>query len=161
VRLKVALEAPPMPSAPYIFDGPHWHLQPPENLDAFFGALPLLVPSGGTLALADGLFFDLARARMAPFLLTAPPESLARLPSEFRRADLVRLSPGGILVLQELAQEYNTAALFLFLCLFTEDHSVLEWFDAPGDPISIASTLPQDVVKAFARAIGAPSPLGP
>lgn len=140
-----------MPGRPYIMDGPHWTLGPPSDLGAFFRALRLLVPLEGFLGLAQGLWWDKVRDRIASFAVDPGPAVLDTLTDEFDDADFLLTSKPSLDALASLSREQEAPGLFIFLVLFTRDGPVLEWFDAPTDPMSIAGSIPRGQVVQFAQ----------
>jgi hypothetical protein len=124
-------------------------------------AASLLAPAGGVMGLADGLFWDLASPHVAAFTVTPEPKAVAALPREFHNAEFLALTPASISALRSLTTAYGTGSLFIFFVLFTPTGSVLEWYDAPADPMSIAPTIPRATVMAFAQALGLPVPTDP
>jgi hypothetical protein len=148
---------PGVPSSTYLMNHQHWQLPGIPNVPGFLRSLSFLVPSDAWVALASGLFWDqLAPMVAVPSDCARPSnEALALLSPEFGDADILPVTPSLLASLEQLAASNSTSALFVHFAVFTEQGPVLEWFDAPGDPVSIAPLIHEDIVAAVALAAGA------
>ncbi len=59
-----------------------------------------------------------------------------------------------MMALAAIAEHHAEPEIALFMVVISDGSSVLEWYDAPDDPISISLDYPEDAVSSFARTVG-------
>ncbi len=132
-------------------EGPGWQLDPVKDLEVFFANLGRLVPEGATLCLAEAAWSQEGR----DFIRNRGhrPDSVP-LPNEFRGEPCFGLSPEVLHHLAELASRHASPELGIHCAVFTSAGAIVEWYDLPGDPISVSSSISEERVAGFARACG-------
>ena len=136
---------------PYLHDGSHWQLNPVKDVKVFFANLGHLVPNGATLCLAEADWSEEGREFVRSH--GHRPEETP-LPSEFRGEPCFELSPGVLRLLSDLASRHASPELAIHLGVFASGEALVEWFDLPGDPISVSPSMPEERVEGFATACG-------
>lgn len=138
----------------YLMEGDHWRIRPVRDFTAFFRTLPLLAPPGAFLALAEGSWPAAVRAVLTRVSASPGEWSPGWLAPEFGRAYCVRVSEPHMAALARLADDHAEPEIAIHLTAFTADGPVLEWFDAPHDPIAVSLSVEADAVSRFAREVG-------
>jgi hypothetical protein len=140
-----------MPPGNSLTELEHWHVDPADP-SRVFPALAHLLPDGFSIGLWNGGAAEpaLGALRVDP---TALP--LARCPEDFFHAAWYRATPEALATLAELCRSHAAPELFIHVFAAGPDGSLLEWWDAPDDPLALAGWLPQRAVAAFARACAA------
>ena len=89
--------------------------------------------------------------------MSVDPGARARgqLPSEFRQAFCIPVAEPQIAALAGLAERFAEPEIAVHIAAFTDQGSLLEWFDALGDPIAVSSSVTREAVSEFARRLGA------
>ncbi len=133
---------------PFLFDNPHWQVDPIRYLDIFFANLLEMVPPKSILCLAEGVWSEEGKAFIHSHVQrkgTTP-----RLPSEFQDAPRIPVTKKTMLALAEMATRHAAPEIAIHMCVCTRDTSILEWYDLTGDPITISLSVPKEKVARFA-----------
>ena len=138
--------------ATYLMEGPHWSVVGSDDLPRFFRAAEELAATGSVLCVADG-------AWTADVL-----ELLQRISVDRERSPHPRLRISQGLPCStwqtELTRHGGDCGVpcgtgdRLSLCGFSGSEMLLEWFDAVGDPISVAASTPEPAVRQFSEQVG-------
>jgi hypothetical protein len=143
------------PESPYLFDRAHWCIKDVKDLSLFFEALPRLIPTDSLLGLA-GAFTS--RELMSLLPLAHGLDGVRSLPDpfpdEFRDATFFPVSDAITRDLLQLQDRRAWPGFILFLVVISQGESLLEWFDLPDDPISVALSISEQAVRDFAVATG-------
>lgn len=139
---------------PYLFDRSHWRVTHMGSMPEFFRELGVLVPDGSILALADGAWPDDVLAWFALNKPSSVPEPCGPT-GEFTNAHFVVVSQKSMAELARLAESHAGPEIAIHLGVFHEGNSLVEWFDAPDDPLSVAVSIPEAAVRSFANRTGA------
>ncbi len=137
-----------------LMDGKHWRVTGARDLAAFFRALPELLPAGSAVIVANEAWpSDFER-----FLegLAIKPDA-ARIPASARTVSASFHVPVNKETMAELGQRANRHAepeVATHLIGYRGDRSLLEWYDLPVDPLSIAASLDPAAVRSFASEVG-------
>ena len=135
----------------YLFDDPHWEIESVRDLQPFFGALIHLVPEGAILCLGDG---DPDETILSFFHQQASSEP-ERIPLiEFMKGQYLPINKENIKELEDLAASYAAPEIATHIAVSDQNRQILEWFDAPFDPITISLEVPEDNVKKFCNELG-------
>jgi len=132
------------PESPYLFDRGHWRIKDVKDLSLFFKALPRLVPTGSVLGLS-GMFTSRELMSLLP---------RAHKMDGFRDFTFVPVSDATTRDLQQLQDRRAWPGFILFVEVISQGESVLQWFDLPDDPISVALSISEKAVRDFAAATG-------
>ena len=135
-------------------DCEHWEITGVRDLERFFQALPLLAPVQRFLAIAGGASTSELRDALGGLdeELDSPLSQV--LTPEFRRAICVSVSDAAMRALIAFARQHSELEIGMFFALFTAGGPILEWYDAPDDPISIILQMPEQLVASFAKTAG-------
>jgi hypothetical protein len=140
-------------SPPPLMEGHHWEVSGAEDFPTFFHAVPILARAPTMLALAGGACPRDVRAALQ-LLDVEPAVPIAEvLPIVFLYSVCIPVSESAMKTLARLAANHAAPEIANDVALFTLEASLLEWFDAPYDPISIAPAFGQPAVVRFAAAI--------
>jgi hypothetical protein len=124
-----------------------------KDFSLFFEALPRLAPGGALVGLAGGftsreLIPLLPQARGIDAVQSLPDP----LPDEFLDATFLPVTETTAGDLRELDDREIWPGFLLFIVVISHGQSILEWYDAPGDPIAIAISVSEEAVQEFATA---------
>ncbi len=136
----------------YIFDADHWEVAPVSTFVPFFSALSILATSTSLLCLSDGTL-DAETADFLERRRSSRPSGLD-IPSDFSTDRWLKATPEALAGLAVLAETHAEPEIAIHLALRDQAEQVLEWFDAPLDPISISLRIPEARVAEFAAALG-------
>jgi len=139
-------------NVPYLFDNPHWQVDPVLDLDIFFANLPGMVPPESVLCLAEGSWSKEGKVFIRTHM--QPNSAAPSLPSEFQDAPRIPVNKETMLTLSEMATRHAAPEIAIHLCVCTRDTSILEWYDLTGDPITISLSVPEVEVARFAGKCG-------
>jgi hypothetical protein len=147
-------ESPEGAHPPYLFDAPHWSVVGVDDLARFFQALPLLESPSTMVGLAGGWWPDPVRSDLGMSSTNVDDVVRLALPSEFHSALFVPVTADSAAMLVHLAETRAEPEVATHLVVVRDGASLLEWFDLPGDPITIAPSISDAEVQRFADAIG-------
>jgi hypothetical protein len=139
---------------PYLKENHHWLVKNANDLSRVFLSLQELSTPNSFIALAEGAWPREVLATLSPArknLSKLPRPALVR---EFVEALVLPISESQMADLAALADHHATPEIALHLAAFTADGPWLEWFDAPGDPIAVALTIPKECIARFATEVG-------
>ena len=139
-----------MPPSNSLTELEHWDVDP-ADASAVFLALGGLLPHGFAIGVLGGGGTESA---LRPYRVDPSVLPLERCPEDFARADWYRATPDALATLADLTQHHAAPELFIHVFAAGPDGSLLEWWDAPDDPLALAGWLPQRAVASFARAVG-------
>ena len=136
----------------HLFDGEHWEIAPIRSLALFFRALPSLVPGDSLLCLAEGSwdeeiidFFNKYRIQ--------PPAGIDT-PGEFEDGAHLPVEQTVLDALAALAEHHAGPEVAMYIAVSHHTSQLLEWFDVPSDPFSVAICIPDSTVDAFCSKTG-------
>ena len=134
-------------------DGHHWEVSGVTDFATAFRALPALAPMGASLALAGGACPPNVLAALRR-LDVEPSDPISEvLPSVFLHSICIPVSEPTMDAIALLAGNHVSFEIANDVALFAVQTSLLEWFDAPFDPISLAPSFGQSAVDRFAAAV--------
>jgi len=133
----------------YLMDGPHWRIVGVQGFAAFFRAVRLLGPNT-LVGLASGAWPGELRESLSGMSASLRAAVLERLPQEFHRALFIPVGDCEMETLAELAERHAEPEIATHIGVFTEAGRLLEWFDAPTDPIVVSPSLGGGAVSRFA-----------
>ncbi len=128
--------------------GPAWSVSPIEDAAAFFRALPDLMPDGSVLYLEDVCSqdgVDLASRHAVEPPLNISLGTIWPRPSCFH----VPFSRDVAEEFAQFAEHHATPEIAIHLHAYQTDEVLLEWHDAFGAPLRLATTLPEVNVRRF------------
>jgi hypothetical protein len=137
----------------YLSDGHHWQVNLVKGFATFFRALHLIAPTEATLALAGGACPPDVRAALQPLDVEPPGPISELLPIDFLYSICIPVSPPAMETLAQLADNHTEQDIANDVALFSPEASLLEWFDAPDDPISLSPVLGRSAVIRLAAAV--------
>jgi len=142
-----------MASHGHLMDAAHWRVTGIRELSRLLRAAAALADDG-VLCVAEGAWPDgvlrvLRRIGASPGELPHPGPGCAS-----RDAFHVPLTADNARELADLADHAAEPEIGLHFAVFAGGAIVLEWFDAVGDPVSLAPTVPEATVRSFADAAG-------
>jgi len=138
----------------YVMDREHWQITGVRDFERFFQALPSLAPVPSLVAIAGGALASELREALRGFEQEPDSSMSGILTSEFHRAVCVPASDTAMRALIAFAREHAEPESGMFFALFTAAGPILEWYDAPDDPISVILQIPEQSVASFAGAAG-------
>jgi hypothetical protein len=114
----------------------------------------LLPTPGSFLGLAEGAWPPEVRAFLTTYVAHLEKPLLEALPRELQSAALLRVDPALMAELTELACRHAEPEIAIHLVAGSPEAVLLEWYDAPDDPVALAGTLDETIVASFAAATG-------
>jgi hypothetical protein len=138
----------------YLIDGPHWRVAEVKEFAAFFRAVHLLAPAAAFVALADGAWPSEVRASLGEISADPDLRVRGRFPREFCEAVWVPMGQAQMEALATLAERHAEPEIAIHIGAFTAGGSVVEWFDAPTDPIAVSPSVTPEAVSQFAKELG-------
>ena len=133
--------------------GPRWEINAVRSYSAFFRFLPTLVPPSSLLCLAEGVW-DAELTSFFHRYTCKPPDGLFQ-PAEFEDGAYVPIDESLLVELANISLRHAGPEIAMCVAVSCGTVQVLEWFDAPSDPISVALSIPQNAVEQFCRLVGA------
>jgi hypothetical protein len=135
----------------YLFQAPHWTIEKPTNLEAFFGALQRLVPEETVMCFGGG---DPDEAIQSFFheMALPNPERISLI--EFALGKYLNTDKKNLKKLQRLAGCHAAPEIAAHIVICDGNRRILEWFDVPFDPITISLEVPEDKVRQFCNEFG-------
>lgn len=140
---------------PYLMDSPHWRIDGASDFPRIFLAMIDLFPPGSVIGLSGGslsaevrTFFERNRLKLHSDVTPSLPEG------EFVDAHYLPLDRQCMMKLAAIAEHHAEPEIANSMVVISNGASVLEWYDAPDDPISISLDYAEDAVSLFARAVG-------
>ena len=133
----------------HLFDRSHWWITGLHDFVPFFAELPELVPAGSLLGLADGTGSPDLETFYTLHSVPCGAHETSSLPAEFRHAPFVAITETTMSYLANLANEHAEPEIAIHVVAVRAGESVLEWFDAPDDPFSVAQFIDEDRVRDF------------
>lgn len=139
----------------YLMDAPHWRIEGVRDYPRFLLALTDLLPRCSVIGLAGGAGSPEIETFLREHAVLVSRTTRAAIPQgEFHSAAFLSSDPRCLAALAELAEHHAEPEIAGHVIAISNDTSVLEWFDAPDDPISISSTLAEAAVSRFTYAAG-------
>ena len=139
----------------YLMDTRHWRIVGAEEFPKVFRALCDLLPPDSIVGLAEGAlsselqaFFDVNAVSLDSAVSGALPRG------EFVHAYYLPVEPQRMTVLADTAERHAEPEIARHMIAIGNGVSLLEWYDAPDDPISLSMALREVAVTRFARAVG-------
>jgi hypothetical protein len=132
-------------------DGPHWRVAPFRDMDVFLLALREILPEGAALGLADGHPSRELRKFLETNAVACPTGAV---PDAFPSGRWLPADRTTIAALAEMARRHAEPEVAEHVGVFAGAGMLLEWYDLPDDPISVAPDVPEERVAAFARSGG-------
>ncbi len=140
---------------PYLMATPHWRIDGASDLPQVFLALVDLLSPGSVIGFAGGSLSVEVRSFLTQNSLRLDPAVTGSLPEgEFVDAHFLPVDRRCMTDLAAIAEHHAEAEIAMFMVAISDGSSVLEWYDAPDDPITISAEFPEETVRAFARAVG-------
>lgn len=128
-----------------------WQIAGVRDPEAFFGALPLLVPDATHLYLEGSPAPDvlaIAADHAGEGEYAAPAGTLASWPGRNRRFTLA-VSARLFARLAEAARRHAAPEICSHLHLYRGAEPLVQWFDAFDDPLLVNKAVPRDMVDEF------------
>ena len=135
-------------------DVPHWIVSSPKEFPAFFRALVDLVPEGAIAYLEGGF----------------PPEHLRSFLKENAVSELshvamgtiwprpnvfhVPATPENLLRLADIAEHCAEPEVAIHFHVYKDHQILLQWHDAPDDPMYISKGIPEEKIGEFCKKLG-------
>ena len=141
-----------MNTTEYLFDGPHWEIDPTGPFDIFFQALPALVPPEATVCLADGAWDDELQSFLQRHHLPAREGLIC--PSEFLDGAHIPATAEALLELAQIAGHHADPEIAMFVAVSLHSKQILEMFDATCDPFAVALSIHEERVRNFCALTG-------
>jgi hypothetical protein len=135
-------------------DDAHWRVTGANHFAVFFRAIHL-IPGAAFVALAGGAGSADVRASLSK--LAVEGVSREGLTPEFRQAVCVPVGDAQMRGLATLAGRCAEPEIAAHVAAFSAEARLVEWFDAPADPIAISSRVEAEAVSRFASELGANS----
>jgi hypothetical protein len=136
----------------YLFDGPHWEIDPTGPFDIFFQALPALVPPEAIVCLSDGEWDDELKSFLQRHHETAPEGLIC--PSEFFDGAHIPATPEVLNKLAQIANHHAPPEIAMYVAVSLQSKQILEMFDATCDPFAVALSIPEERVQKFCALTG-------
>ena len=134
--------------------GRHWDVDPPKEFHRFFRAVVNLLPEDAVLYI-EGSHLT---GEVSSCLETRKPASTTkvRIGTIWPRPRTFHMcaTPENLSGLAELAEAQAPTEIGEHIHAYTGNTMVLQWYDAPSDPICVSSLVPEEVVQQFAAALG-------
>jgi hypothetical protein len=124
---------------------------------AFFRAVHILDPPAVFVALAAGAGPREVQESLSQIAIDPGAAVRNRLAREFRQAVYVPVGDMQMATLATLAERHAEPEIAIHIAAFTPDGPLVEWFDAPDDPIAVSSSVPREAVSRFAQGLGVTS----
>lgn len=141
---------------PYLMDSRHWRVEGAFDYTKVFPAMLELLPLNSILGLAQGDLSPEGREFMIENSIKLDPVILNSLPQgSFEDAFFIPVDRKRMFLLAGLADHHAEPEIALHMVGIGNGLSLLEWFDAPDDPISISLKLTEPAVEHFAQSVGA------
>ncbi len=141
-----------MDTTEYLFDGPHWEIDPTGPFDIFFQALPTLVPPEATVCLSDGEWDDEIQRFLQRHHVPAPEGLIC--PSEFLDGAHIPATTEALHELAQIAGHHADPEIAMFVAVSLHSKQILEMFDATSDPFSVALSISEERVQKFCSLTG-------
>jgi hypothetical protein len=141
-----------MNTTEYLFDGPHWEIDPIGPFDIFFKALPALVPPGAILCLSEGVWDDELLNFLQRHRVPAPEGLIC--PSQFLDGAHIPATPEVLNELVQIADHHADPEIAIYAAVSYHAEQILEWCDATCDPFAVALSIPEERVRAFCALAG-------
>ena len=135
-------------------DDCHWHINGAKDYCSFFRAIPTFCPNNAVLGLAAGFPQEELARFLADNAFEFDDAFLKTFPQDFQRANYLRVDVPTMVELERFAEQSAEPEIAIHLIVISEGLPLLEWYDAPDDPIAISNHVGENTVMAFARAIG-------
>lgn len=74
---------------------------------------------------------------------------------DFAEAYYISITAQNMATLADLSEHSAEIEIALHLAIISDGERLLEWFDLPDDPISIAQLIKEETVSHFAESVGA------
>lgn len=134
--------------------GPHWEVGAPAEFAAFLRGVGQLAPSGSVLYLEGGIPSKEVRS----YLKEHTPTTVTRVsmgaiwprPECFH----VEITPGTLEGLATLAEEHGMWEFGWHVHVYKGETMLVEWYDAPDDPLWISRDIPEEPVACFSAELG-------
>jgi hypothetical protein len=135
-----------------LFAEAHWIVSGRVAFIDFFSALVHLAPAGSVLQIEGNPYPDVEEG-LEPWLY----EESKKVAWLFRTAAKysVPVTPENMTVLAQLAEHHAEPEVADHFILWHGDEQILNWYDAPSDPIYLAYLLKEERVALFAGNLGA------
>jgi len=134
--------------------GRYWAVWPPTDFALFLRALEHLVPDGSVLYLEGGSPTEEIRsyleARSANATTKVALGTIWPRPTQFH----MRIDAESLRGLAALAEDRLLPEIAVHIHVYAHGRVLLEWYDAPDDPIRISSEIPEDKVEEFCARLG-------
>jgi hypothetical protein len=137
----------------YLDEGEHWSVIGVKEFPCFFTALPELLPAGSILYVESA---D-RNSDVARYLVEVQVEPACAVEAGSYRPQFachIPARPEVILKLAGLSERHAEPEVAEHVVAYCNDTIVLEWYDAPDDPISISKSVDEGSVVRFVNAAG-------
>ena len=133
-----------------------WSISGLRDAEAFFRAVPLLLPEATHLFLEGGLapaVDALLSAHTEEVAYGAPAGTLWSWPQRNQRL-AIKASPALFAALAEAARYHAAPEICAHLHLYRDAEPLAQWFDAFADPLLVSDVVPAHRVEQFCRLAG-------
>lgn len=134
--------------------GPCWQISPPRDLDSFLRALADAVPPDSVLylecsSLATEIRLYLESRKIQP-TTTVAVGTLWPRPHRFH----IPVTRENIEGLAQLAERHAEPEVADHLHVYRNNQVLLQWYDAPSEPLYVSTDISEDKLKAFCTRLG-------
>ena len=141
-------------ACPYLMERSHWRVTGVQDLPRFFRAAGRVFPAGSILCVAGGAWPSEIQKLLQRISVDRRKIRHPGRGCEARESYHVPLVRGSWHELGNAAESYAAPEIGMHFVVFSGAIILLEWFDAPDDPISIAPVVSKEVVRRFSEQSG-------
>jgi len=138
-------------------DDEHWRIAHVGEFAALFRAIHLLDPPAPFVALAEGAWPRDVQESLSQISIDPGGAVREQLTREFLQALFVPVGNRQMEALAALAERHAELEVAIHIAALATHGPLVEWFDAPDDPIAVSPSVPRGAVARFAEQLGATS----